>query len=159
MSGFRMCPGGAAFSQTEGRNSGRNHYSSVEPIQLQVCTHRWVPYLHLHQPDYHHFLTLCPDDSLTPCPTQLAGPPKPLPVVFPYIWPVSAHAKDPPKISQRFTKPKEGEYSLSVPYISCSTAQILAPVAAAFSLQLSLFQVPLSSAKVANICRSHCRSY
>lgn len=57
-------------------------------------------------------------DSLRSCPTHCVDAPKPLLVAFSYKWPVWAHAVDFPKISQKFTNPKETVSGISMPILS-----------------------------------------
>lgn len=70
-------------------------------------------------------------------PSQILGPPK-LPVAFLYKQPVLAHVTDFPKISQRFTNPKQAASGFGVYHTSCWGAPSPALVAVSLGSWLCL---------------------
>ena len=66
----------------------RSHCSVSEPSS---CRHRQAGTITKSPSTWLTLFTL-PCDSLRPHPTQFLGPPKLLPVRFPYKWPILAHA-------------------------------------------------------------------
>ena len=89
----------------------------VEPFYHPTGRPRQVTNLSLYQPGLHQWPHSI--DSLRPCPTKLARPPKLVPAAFKYKWAVLVPGMDFPKISQRFTNPKQVATHLSMPCTSC----------------------------------------
>lgn len=95
---------------------------------------------------------------LRPCPSQLVGPPKSLPVTSSYKLPALVHASDFPRVSQRFTEPRQAASGLSM---SC-TSGLNSPKLSTSGSQPSFVTWPLkalpSTAQVVAICRLLCGS-
>ena len=79
VSGIRPRAGGSFLPD---KSAGRGHCSFSGPSPNTAG--RWALYMRLHHPGSHCLPS--PGDSLRLCPTQFLGPPKLLPVAFPYKW-------------------------------------------------------------------------